>query len=62
VTASFARRDELMVRGFAWALAIVAMTIALAGTSWRARVTVVVAGAGAALVSYWVVFAMLYAG
>jgi hypothetical protein len=58
----FARRDELMLRSFAWALFILVMAVGLLATSWRGRFVIVCAGAVAAVVSYVVVFGSLLAG
>jgi hypothetical protein len=60
--APFAERDALLIRCFAFALVLVAMGIASAGSSWRTRAALMVAGAAAAVASYWAVFASLYAG
>jgi hypothetical protein len=59
---SFAQRDELMMRSFAWALLIFVMAMGFLATTARNRLVIVVAGGVAAVVTFVAVFASLLAG
>ena len=58
----FARRDELMMQGFAIALVVVVLAVAIFATTWRSRLIVLFAGAVAAVITWMAVFASLLAG
>jgi hypothetical protein len=58
----FARRDELMMGGFALALLTLVVTMGFRARTWRSRAIMLVVGGVAAVGTYLAVFVSLLAG